>query len=60
MRQSLSMSNGSYAIFLEKPIAATLLAAALVLLFLGLLPLIAGVRDWRARLAAADGDTERK
>jgi putative tricarboxylic transport membrane protein len=60
MRQSLSMSNGSYAIFIEKPIAATLLAAALVLLILGLLPLIAGVRDWRTRLAAADGDAERK
>ncbi|HEU5321295.1 MAG TPA: tripartite tricarboxylate transporter permease [Methylomirabilota bacterium] len=60
MRQSLSMSNGSYAIFVEKPIAATLLAAALALLLLGLVPLIAGVRDWRARLAAADGDAETK
>jgi putative tricarboxylic transport membrane protein len=60
MRQSLSMSNGSYAIFVEKPIAATLLAVAALLLILGLLPLVTGVRDWRARLAAADGDAERK
>jgi putative tricarboxylic transport membrane protein len=58
MRQSLSMSNGSYAIFVEKPIAAALLAAALVLLVLGLAPLVAGMRDWRARLA--DGDAEAK
>jgi putative tricarboxylic transport membrane protein len=60
MRQSLSMSNGSYAIFVEKPIAATLLAVAALLLILGLLPLVTGFRDWRARLAAADGDAERK
>jgi putative tricarboxylic transport membrane protein len=57
MRQSLSMSDGSYAIFVEKPIAAALLGAALVLLILGLLPLIRGVSDWRARLAAEDEKT---
>ena len=60
MRQSLSMSNGSYAIFLDKPIAAALLGVALLLLVLGLLPLIAGLRDWRSRLAAADGDGDAK
>jgi putative tricarboxylic transport membrane protein len=59
MRQSLSMSDGSYAIFIEKPIAATLLAVALVLLLLGLLPLIIGLRDWRQRLAAeSEGEAE--
>jgi len=60
MRQSLSMSDGSYRIFLEKPISAVLLGVALLLFVLGLAPLIAGKRDWRARLAAADGDGEPK
>ncbi len=40
LRQSLSMSAGSYAIFTARPLAATLLAAALALLLLGLRPLL--------------------
>jgi putative tricarboxylic transport membrane protein len=49
LRQSLSMSDGQYAIFVERPIAAAMLLVALALLLLGLLPWLRGV-DWRARL----------
>ena len=38
LRQSLALSGGSYAIFLERPLAAALLASALALLALGLVP----------------------
>jgi putative tricarboxylic transport membrane protein len=38
LRQSLALSGGSYAIFFQRPLAATLLALALVLLALGLAP----------------------
>ena len=54
LRQSLSMSDGRYTIFVERPIAATLLAAALVLVVLSLRPLLARRRDWRARLGLAE------
>jgi putative tricarboxylic transport membrane protein len=53
LRQSLSMSDGRYTIFVERPIAATLLAVALVLVVLSLRPLLARRRDWRARLGLA-------
>jgi len=53
LRQSLSLSGGRYAIFVERPIAATMLAAAAALLLLGLAPLVARGRDWRARLPLA-------
>jgi putative tricarboxylic transport membrane protein len=53
LRQSLSMSDGQYAIFVERPIAATLLAVALLLVLMGLRPLL-GRRDWRARLGLAE------
>lgn len=49
LRQSLAMSSGRYAIFLERPIAAAMLAAAAVLLLLSAVPL-ARRGDWRARL----------
>jgi putative tricarboxylic transport membrane protein len=54
LRQSLSMSDGRYTIFVERPIAATLLAVALVLVVLSLRPLLARRRDWRARLGLAE------
>jgi putative tricarboxylic transport membrane protein len=38
LRQSLAMSSGSYAIFFGRPIAATMLSAATVLLLLSFLP----------------------
>jgi putative tricarboxylic transport membrane protein len=53
LRQSLSMSDGRYGIFVERPIAATMLAAGVLLLLLGLRPLVARGLDWRARLAPA-------
>ena len=60
LRQSLAMSDGQYAIFLERPISATLLGVGLVLITLGLKPLVTRSLDWRARLALAEkGDEHR-
>jgi putative tricarboxylic transport membrane protein len=52
LRQSLSMSDGRYAIFATRPISATLLAAGAVLVALALRPLVSRTLDWRARLAS--------
>jgi putative tricarboxylic transport membrane protein len=49
-RQSLAMSSGSYAIFINRPIAATMLGCGLALLLLGLVPLFARGVDWRRAL----------
>jgi putative tricarboxylic transport membrane protein len=49
-RQSLAMSSGSYAIFVSRPIAATMLACGLTLLLLGLVPIFARGVDWRRAL----------
>jgi putative tricarboxylic transport membrane protein len=58
LRQSLALSDGSYAIFVVKPIAAVLLAAGLVLFLLALRPLLSRTADWRARLAmSAKGES---
>ena len=54
LRQSLAMSDGRYAIFLTRPIAATLLGIGGVLLLLSLKPLVTHTLDWRARLALAE------
>jgi putative tricarboxylic transport membrane protein len=54
LRQSLALSDGHYAIFLTRPIAAALLAVGAILLLLSLRPLIARRMDWRARLAFAE------
>ncbi|OGL02226.1 MAG: transporter [Candidatus Rokubacteria bacterium RIFCSPHIGHO2_12_FULL_73_22] len=54
LRQSLAMSDGRYAIFATRPISATLLAVAAVLLLLSLKPLVTHTLDWRARLALAE------
>ena len=54
LRQSLAMSRGSYLIFAERPIAATMLVAAFALLFVGLKPLFTRGSDWRGRLGLAD------
>jgi putative tricarboxylic transport membrane protein len=60
LRQSLAMSDGQYAIFLTRPISATLLGVGLVLITLGLKPLVTRSLDWRARLALAEkGDEQR-
>jgi putative tricarboxylic transport membrane protein len=47
LRQSLAMSAGDYTIFLERPIAVTMLALGLVLLLFALKPLFFRGRDWR-------------
>jgi TctA family transporter len=50
LRQSLAMSDGHYAIFVARPIAASLLALGAVVLLLGLSPVLSRALDWRARL----------
>jgi len=54
LRQSLAMSDGHYAIFLQRPIAATLLGVGALLVLLSLRPLVTRTLDWRARLALAE------
>jgi putative tricarboxylic transport membrane protein len=53
-RQSLAMSDGSYTIFMTKPISATLLAVGAVLVLLSLRPLVTRRLDWRSRLALVE------
>jgi putative tricarboxylic transport membrane protein len=51
MRQSLAMSAGDYMIFLERPIATTMLALGVVLFLFAIKPLIfkkKDGKDWRA------------
>jgi putative tricarboxylic transport membrane protein len=58
-RQSLAMSSGSYAIFVSRPIAVTMLIAGLTLLLLSIVPLLLKTLDWRQKLgidAASDGE----
>ena len=55
-RQSLAMSGGAYAIFIQRPIAGFFLAVALVMLLLGLKPLFLKKRDWREQLTEAEKD----
>jgi putative tricarboxylic transport membrane protein len=47
LRQSLAMSAGDYGIFLQRPIAATLLALGVVLFLLALKPLVFKGKNWR-------------
>jgi putative tricarboxylic transport membrane protein len=54
LRQSLIMSDGTWLIFLQRPIALTLLAICVVLLALSALSLVSQRRDWRAKLAEAE------
>jgi putative tricarboxylic transport membrane protein len=58
LRQSLIMSNGNYAIFIDRPIAAGLFAACGILLLLSMIAFITKWRDWREQLADAEADTE--
>jgi putative tricarboxylic transport membrane protein len=51
LRQSLIMSNGNYLIFLSRPIAATLMVAAVILLAMSALSMLSKRRDWRTKLA---------
>ncbi len=54
LRQSLIMSNGHWMIFLERPIAATLLVLCAGLLVLALLSMARQHKDWRQKLAEAE------
>ena len=51
LRQSLSMSDGSYVIFVSRPISAVLLGLGTVLVMLALRPLVSQTMDWRGRLS---------
>jgi len=48
LRQSLAMSAGDYRIFLERPIATTMLALGAFLLLLSLKPMFFKGKDWRS------------
>ena len=50
LRQSLAMSGGDYGIFLERPIATTMLALGVFLLLLSLKPLVFRGKDWRDKV----------
>jgi putative tricarboxylic transport membrane protein len=50
LRQSLAMSAGDYSIFVQRPIALTMLSLGAVLLLLGLKPLFSRGRDWRSKV----------
>jgi putative tricarboxylic transport membrane protein len=56
LRQSLAMSAGDYGIFLQRPIAVTMLALALVLLAFALKPLLFRGTDWRREVGLDGGD----
>jgi TctA family transporter len=55
-RQSLSMSSGSYSIFIDRPIALVMLTVGLVLLLLGVAPWLMKTLDWRQRFGLASGE----
>jgi putative tricarboxylic transport membrane protein len=52
-RQSLSMSSGSYGIFVSRPIAAAMLMVAVALLLLNIFPLVMKKMDWRQKVGFA-------
>ena len=57
LRQSLIMSDGNWLIFMTRPIAATLMVAAAVLLVTSALSAMRAQRDWRTKMAAEAGET---
>jgi putative tricarboxylic transport membrane protein len=52
-RQSLSMSSGSYGIFINRPIAAAMLLVAVALLLLNIFPFFMKKVDWRQKVGFA-------
>jgi len=59
LRQSLIMSDGTWLIFLQRPIAAILLAICLLMLALAVMSYLSQRRDWRAKLAEAEAASEK-
>jgi putative tricarboxylic transport membrane protein len=53
-RQSLSMSSGSYGIFITRPIAAVMLIVGLALLLLNIFTTVMKKVDWRQKLGFAN------
>jgi putative tricarboxylic transport membrane protein len=51
LRQSLIMSDGNWTIFVTRPIAATLMVAAVLLLVMSAVSMLRARRDWRAKMA---------
>ena len=54
LRQSLIMSDGTWTIFLQRPIALVLLVLCAVLLLLSAYSYVMQRRDWRTKLAEAE------
>jgi putative tricarboxylic transport membrane protein len=54
LRQSLIMSNGSWTIFFERPIAGSLLVVCAILLILSAVTFAMKRKDWRDKLAEAE------
>jgi putative tricarboxylic transport membrane protein len=53
LRQALAISDGSYGIFVSRPISVTFLAGTVVLIFLAIIPLFKKVA-WREKLTEAE------
>ena len=51
LRQSLIMSNGNWTIFMTRPIAATLMAAAALLVVMSVISILSARRDWRTTMS---------
>ena len=54
LRQSLIMSDGTWAIFLQRPIALVLIGVSIALLVLSAISYVLHRKDWRSRLAEAE------
>jgi putative tricarboxylic transport membrane protein len=54
LRQALIMSDGTWMIFLQRPVALVLILVSLTLLALAVSSYFARRKDWRAKLAAAE------
>jgi putative tricarboxylic transport membrane protein len=54
LRQALIMSDGTWMIFLQRPVALVLILVSLTLLALAVSSYFARRKDWRAKLAEAD------
>jgi TctA family transporter len=59
LRQSLIMSDGTWTIFLERPIALVLLGTCAILLALSVRSIVSQHRDWRAKIAEAEAGEQR-